>query len=369
MGGYYPGVSNYTDLVEAARARPVQDLRNTITGPVRRGQVPQRSPLGRGLTNLGDQAGVAAELPGQVLSQGANIQERIADAALNWLTQDPGQADPAAIGLAAGSPEAGVVHPDDPGTRGLSPQQFRQQHGMPPTNLSAAAADTHGIGPEDLEFERRSQHEGDLRARESLKARAFAPSFDPWHPSGGGLSMNDIASDLQAHALLDARSRQAKEAIDASEVGRDPMDAKLAAEQKNAAYEEIMPGQRPLFDNLETGEQGAFDVESGRPGHQSVYTTGARPAMRLGAERSLRVAANQQAIAQGLSQTAETLRDKVANGEMTRQQAQDEYRNAERLAAMQMQGQAGGKDFSGFFKDPEGLAMAGMLAGSGAPGR
>jgi len=374
MGSYAPPTDYLGMLEELSAFQPVQaapakpsfrqraeqGFRELIERPVRTGRLPAGSPLGRATTDLSDKVGQTSALLDE-LGQGVQLINQAPAHAIDWLVSDQGQ--PAAApapgpGGAAPAPRAGGLAVGSP--------EWRERFPDSAARIDAAADDgTHGIRPEDFEFERRLQSEGDEAARRQVLAGGFRATSDPWNSVEQGAAQMMI--DMGARDLLNARDQQARAAIDAT--ANDAARRTLEGHQMNAAIEELLPTERPTLTS--GGTQGAFDQ---RPDGTFVN---APPQMRLGPARSIvegtRVQQSVMAIQQGLTQLETRLAQEVREGKRTQQDADEAYQRAERRAGMLMQGIMGGKsDFSGFFKKGnslEELLLASAAAQQPAPAR
>lgn len=289
------------------------------------------------------------------MSTNFNVMELIRQLGEDLQTHGHGQTDPLESLFGQPSPTPAPAPPVMPGAGGAaSPGGLRV--GSPEwAKLYPRAAEhltppdpAHGIGPEDLEFERRAQYEGDKNARKQVLAGGFKPTSDPWNSVDQGAAQMLI--DMGAHDLLNAKDAQAREAIDRS--ADDSGKRTLEAHQMSAAIEALMPTERPTMSTDKV--QGAFDQSP-----DGTYTN-APPQMRLGQARDVQQGAivreSMLAIQQGLSGLEARLADEVKKGVRSQQDADDTYNRAERRAGMLMQGIMQGKsDFSGFFKKGSGL--------------
>jgi hypothetical protein len=305
------------------------------------------------------------ELPRRVSIVGSYHDATMEPTALRDLTETIQWGEPVEDELSAAleqPPVAGNAPPPArPVTRGmpkigLSVAQYRRQNGLPalpgdevPMATEEAAQGFPDLGPAPGPSP---------RMRADAAARELADNPGRRSTAMPEVSMDDVSlagmtANLRAQMMIDARHTARNRSID--ENARNPMKDELEARRTTQDLEDLTPLDRDLV-----GEQGAFRVDP----RTGAYQNNA-PAETVGAFRKRQAAnlntitgnavmrqlnAELERIERGTS-LDETGQEAPLAQPMNDAQKDAARRQAMKTAAMALQNAAGGKDYSGFFRE------------------
>jgi hypothetical protein len=268
---------------------------------------------------------------------------------------DPPETDPA-IAAGAGALADTAVPASWPRPQiGLSVADWRSRQGMAPLEEAAPQGFTD-IGPE---------MPPSPRVRADAAAATLAPNafqFSDAPVSMDNVSLAGMAANMRADSLINARHQARRRAIDAT--AATPMQDELEARRLTAELEETAPMTRPLI-----GARGAFqqDPETG------AYTNAA-PAEKLADFRKREAANLHTILGQGVMRQLQAELGRIERGvsldeegqeaplaqPMSDDQKESARREVFQMAAMALQNFAGGKDYSGYFRqtyDPNAIRI------------
>lgn len=255
--------------------------------------------------------------------------------------------------LPPAAPEmADLLPPSAAGPRpavGVDPMAWRRARGLePPLPEGPQIGGMPDIGPDPADYPGPGAR-ADAAAR-TLAPGAFQYTADPWGSDG---SLADTLANLRGHALIDAKYGAAKAAIARNAV--DPMREELEARRTTAALEDAASVPRPLI-----GAKGAFtrDPRTGAISNNAPAETLSSFRQReasnlhtiLGAGVLRQLQDELGRIERGTSLNEDGEEAPLAQA-MTPDQKEQARKQAFKTAALALQNYAGGKDFSGFFRE------------------